>query len=123
MNRKKFGNQGEEVAAQYLEKCGCRILERQFRSPMGEIDIIAEAENTILFIEVKTRRPTQYGLPVQAVGKEKQRHILRTAIWYMQKKGFEERPCRFDIVEILYRDGSYVLRYYENAFEAGHGGY
>ncbi len=119
MNHKDFGNQGEDFAAQYLEKRGCRILERQFRSPMGEIDIIAEEKNTILFVEVKTRRPTHYGIPAQAVGRTKQRRIIRTAVWYMQEKRIEEKPCRFDVAEVLYERGSYTVQYYENAFEAG----
>ena len=119
MNHKDFGDRGEDFAAQYLTKRGCRILERQFRSPMGEIDIIAEEKNTILFVEVKTRRPTQYGLPAQAVGRPKQRRIIRTAVWYMQEKRIEEKPCRFDVVEVLYERGSYTVQYYENAFEAG----
>ena len=68
MTTKSFGDQGEEVAAQYLEKHGCRILERQFRTKVGEIDIIAEEDGVLLFVEVKTRRPTCFGAPAQAVG-------------------------------------------------------
>ena len=91
MTTKSFGDQGEEVAAQYLEKHGCRILERQFRTMVGEIDIIAEEDGVLLFVEVKTRRPTCFGAPAQAVGYAKQQRIFRTAFLYLQKRGLEER--------------------------------
>ena len=117
MTTKRLGDRGEEAAALYLEKRGCRILERQFRMKTGEIDIIAEEDGTLLFIEVKTRHPTRFGTPAQAVGRTKQRRIFRTAFLYMQKHGFMERACRFDVIEILVMDESYAVRHYENAFE------
>ena len=119
MTTKSFGDQGEEVAAQYLEKHGCRILERQFRTKVGEIDIIAEEDGVLLFVEVKTRRPTCFGEPAQAVGYAKQQRIFRTAFLYLQKRGLEERACRFDIIEVLVTGGSQTVRRYENAFEFG----
>lgn len=119
MTTKSFGDQGEEAAAQYLEKRGCRILERQFRTKTGEIDIIAEEGGVLLFVEVKTRRPTRFGVPAQAVGYTKQRRIFRTAFLYMQKYGMEERASRFDVIEVLVAGESYAVRHYENAFEFG----
>ena len=117
MTTKSFGDRGEDLAAQYLEKRGCRILERQFRAKTGEIDIIAEDRGALLFIEVKTRRPTCFGAPAQAVGYTKQRRIFRTALLYMQKHGMGERFCRFDVLEVLVMGGSYTVNHYENAFE------
>lgn len=117
MTKKDFGDQGEEAAARYLEQHGCRILERQFRTKVGEIDIIAEKGGELIFVEVKTRRPTHFGAPAQAVGRTKQQRIFRTAFLYVQKHGFEERACRFDVIEILAAGESYTVRHYENAFE------
>ena len=117
MTTKSFGDRGEDLAAQYLEKRGCRILERQFRAETGEIDIIAEDRGALLFIEVKTRRPTRFGEPAQAVGYTKQRRIFRTALIYMQKHGMGERFCRFDVLEVLVMGESYTVNHYEDAFE------
>lgn len=117
MTTKHFGDRGEEVAAQYLEKRGCCILERQFRAKTGEIDIIAEERGTLLFIEVKTRHPTRFGAPAQAVGYTKRQRIFRTALLYMQKCNMEERSCRFDVLEVLVLGESYTVNHYENAFE------
>lgn len=119
MTAKSFGDRGEEEAARYLEKRGCRILERQFRAKVGEIDIIAEKGGTLLFVEVKTRRPTRFGAPAEAVGRTKQQRIFRTAFLYVQKHGLEERACRFDVIEVLVSGESYAVQHYENAFEYG----
>ena len=81
MTTKSFGDRGEDLAAQYLEKRGCRILERQFRAKTGEIDIIAEDRGALLFIEVKTRRPTRFGAPAQAVGYFAVLMSLRSSLW------------------------------------------
>ena len=121
MNRKGLGNKGEETAAAYLEQKGYAILERQYRTPVGEIDLIARDGKTLAFIEVKTRRSARYGQPAAAVGTEKQRRITRAALWYMMnKKQGEAPPCRFDVVEIYATpDGAWKVRHLENAFEAG----
>lgn len=117
MTTKRLGDRGEEAAALYLEKRGCRILERQFRMKTGEIDIIAEEDGTLLFIEVKTRHPTRFGVPAQAVGYRKRHRIFRTAFLYVQKYGMEGRHCRFDVIEVLVIGESYTVNHYEDAFE------
>ena len=120
MNRKGLGNRGEETAATYLEQKGYTILERQYRTPVGEIDLIARDGKTMVFIEVKTRRSARYGQPAAAVGWEKQRRIIRAAMWFMMNKGQgEASPCRFDVVEVFAPpDGAWEVRQLENAFEA-----
>ena len=121
MNRKGLGNRGEETAAAYLEQKGYAILERQYRTPVGEIDLIARDGRTLAFIEVKTRRSARYGQPAAAVGREKQRRITRAAMWYMmnKKRQGETPPCRFDVVEIYATpEGAWNVRHLENAFEA-----
>ena len=121
MNRKGLGNRGEETAAAYLAQKGYAILERQYRTPAGEIDLIARDGRTLVFIEVKTRSSARYGRPAAAVGREKQRRITRAAMWYMmsEKRQSEAPPCRFDVVEIFASpEGAWKARHLENAFEA-----
>ena len=121
MNQKGLGNRGEEIAAAHLERKGYEILERQCRTPVGEIDLIARDGKTLAFVEVKTRRSARYGQPAAAVGREKQRRITRAAMWYMMNKNRqgETPPCRFDVVEIYATpNGAWNVRHLENAFEA-----
>lgn len=101
MNKRTVGNVGESAACSALVKAGLTILERNFRRPTGEIDIIAKDKKMIVFVEVKTRSSLKFGRPSEAVGKAKQLHILRTAMLYLSEKGLEDAPIRFDIVEVL----------------------
>ena len=119
MNTKRIGNRGEEEAAAYLEQKGYAILERQYRTPLGEIDLIARDGRTLAFVEVKTRRNERFGSPSSAVGWEKQRRIIRAAMWYMNQRQGDVPPCRFDVVEVYAPPkGAWKVRHLENAFEA-----
>ncbi|MBP5200893.1 MAG: YraN family protein [Schwartzia sp.] len=119
MNTKKVGDSGEAFAAEYLAGKGLSILERNYRTPMGEIDLIAQDGRELVFVEVKTRKSERYGQPALAVGPEKQRRILRAAVWYTSKRQGELPPCRFDVVEVYApEDGAWSLRHLEGAFEA-----
>ncbi|MBQ8639757.1 MAG: YraN family protein [Lachnospiraceae bacterium] len=113
MNCREVGGDYERYAAQYLEKQGYRILERNFRCREGEIDLIAEENGYLCFIEVKYRSTTASGYPQEAVGYRKQRRIYRTAAAYLQKrKPGRHLPCRFDVVGIS-PEGIWLIR---NAF-------
>lgn len=105
-----LGRKGEDIAAEYLEKNGCRILERNFRCRYGEIDIIAMDGSTLCFVEVKTRSRVSFGLPCQAVDWKKEQHIMRCAYCYMRESEAECSGIRIDIVEILHCYGKYILR-------------
>ncbi len=95
-DKKLIGDLGEQFAAGVLFSEGWRILERKFRCPLGEIDIIAEGEDGCLcFIEVKTRMSSRMGLPAEAVDARKQRRIRRTAQWYLHDRRLDGRPVRF----------------------------
>ena len=115
MNRRSFGSQGEADARDFLIQKGARILETNYRRSTGEIDIIARLRGAILFVEVKRRSSLRYGRPAEAVNRAKQTHILRTALLYLQEKGLEDAPVRFDVIEILPDE----IRHIENAFDAG----
>ena len=104
----------ERLAAKYLVSKGYAILEMNFRSRRGEIDIIARDPEYLVFIEVKYRRNLSAGFPEEAVTLKKQQIISRTADYYIIRHGIPEgTPCRFDVISIL---GDRV-RHYENAFE------
>jgi len=83
-----------------------RILERRFRIRLGEIDLIAEHDGTLVFVEVKARRGTGYGLPAAAVTKAKRERIARVALAYLQRRSWLGRPCRFDVVEVIAGPGT-----------------
>lgn len=107
MNKKKIGNRGEDLAANFLEKNGFTILNRNFRAGrFGEIDIIASENEYICFIEVKTRTGKLYGTPAEAVGYDKRMRLKKLAWMYMKQERLGERNMRFDIVEIIGRKTS-----------------
>ena len=119
MNTKKVGDSGEAFAAEYLAGKGLSILERNYRTPMGEIDLIAQDGRVLVFIEVKTRKSARYGRPASAVGLEKQRRIVRAAVWYTSKRQGELPPCRFDVVEVYApAGGAWTQRQQEGDVEA-----
>lgn len=101
MNKRAAGASGEAAACEALTKAGLTILERNYRRPTGEIDIIAKDRRTVAFIEVKTRSSLRFGRPAEAVDKAKQLHILRTAMIYLAERNLENAPVRFDVVEVL----------------------
>lgn len=101
MNKRKKGNDYERVAGAYLESQGYQILEYNFYTRGGEIDIIAKHEGYLVFLEVKYRKDEEKGHPLEAVQPQKQRAISKCALYYMKKKGFASVPVRFDVVGIL----------------------
>jgi putative endonuclease len=95
------GQDGEDSAVAALRRAGYAIVDRNFRTPIGEIDIIAREGETLCFIEVKRRRDARMGHPAEAVTREKQRRLARTAEWYLARHGLFGSPARFDVVAIL----------------------
>ena len=107
------GAAGEKLAEKALRKRGAKILERNFSCPMGEIDLIAQDKNYIVFVEVKYRRDREQGWAAEAVGVRKQRKIMKVAQVYLLKKFHTvELPCRFDVISI---DGD-EISWYKDAF-------
>jgi putative endonuclease len=98
--RKLLGKDGEDRAARFLTKQGYRILERNYRTPSGEIDIIALHEGEVVFIEVKTRTSDAFGAPQLAVTAQKQRRMIKAAFGFIKRRKLHQVPCRFDVVAI-----------------------
>jgi TIGR00252 family protein len=98
INNRKLGSKWEHAAADYLKKSGYEILETNFRCRIGEIDIIAKAEDTLCFIEVKYRKTSRYGFAALAVTQAKQQIIRRVAQYYLYTHNIADTQCRFDVV-------------------------
>ena len=119
MSRQKtLGNFGENCAAQFLEAQGYTIIARNFRIRSAEIDIIAQIDDVIIFVEVKARSDIRHGLPAEAVNLRKQKKIIKAAGVFLQDEKFCDCACRFDVVEV-YFNGERVeeINHIENAFE------
>ena len=110
-----LGTEGEDIAAKYLEKIGCEILIRNFRSYYGEIDIIAKDKNEYVFVEVKTRTSERFGKPIEAVNKTKKKHIYKTAEYYLYYKKIQNIYVRFDIIEIYKKQNKFYVHHIKNA--------
>jgi putative endonuclease len=116
-NRKiNTGKEGEKIAAAFLKKNGYKIIEKNFRCALGEIDIIAREKGELVFIEVKTRRSSELGYPEQAVGINKQKKMSQLALWYLQKKD-ADTEARFDVVAVSLSASGNEIRLIKNAFD------
>jgi len=121
MNSRELGKWGEERARIYLEEKGYIVVEKNFRCPAGEIDIIARDGEWLVFVEVKTRRSTRYGYPAEAVDFRKQVKYIQTALYYLNRKKLLNSLYRFDIVEVkVGKQGNYIINHITNAFQSAH---
>ncbi|WP_027398233.1 YraN family protein [Anaerovorax odorimutans] len=111
-----LGTWGEEVAAKYFIKKDYFILERNYSCKIGELDIIARTNNTIVFVEVKTRNNLNFGLPCESITENKKRHIIRVANYYIAKNELRYFDMRIDVVEILKIKDKVYLHHIKNAF-------
>lgn len=113
--KKKIGNNGEDLATKYLKKNKYKILDRNFNSKCGEIDIIASKNEYIVFVEVKTRTQGIYGSAAEAVDYRKQQKIIKTSMFYLGEK-FNLTPVRYDVIEVYIDNDDYRINHIENAF-------
>lgn len=115
MDRKQKGSLAEQRACDYLQAAGLRLVARNFRCPLGEIDLIMEDRDILVFVEVRSRRRTRYGHPLETVGWRKQRRISLTACWYLQGRD-RGQTCRFDVVSL--HGPEQRIQWIKNAFRA-----
>ena len=114
-----LGKTGEGIAVAHVRKLGYRILARNYRRRFGEIDIIAKDGDTLVFIEVKTRKTQNYGTPFEALTLHKQQQISKVALDYMTQKKVENCNIRFDVVAVLMdKEGRQTVEVLPNAFDA-----
>jgi len=119
LTAQQVGRAGEEAAARYLEECGWRILARGFRVRGGELDLVAERDGTVAFVEVKTRSPGALDDGRGAVTRAKRRRLARAAGAYLARNGLGDRPCRFDVISVALADGRPEVRHLPGAFDIG----
>lgn len=116
-NKRDIGKEGEDIAAKYLKEKDFEIIARNYHYSHGEIDIIANDTNQLVFVEVKTRLNLEYGEPEYAINPKKIKQIKKMAELYLFDKEIEESDCRFDVVAIILGDSSNpTITHYENAF-------
>lgn len=108
-SRQQLGRLGEAAAEETLRGLGWTVLARRHRRRMGEIDLVAEDGELLVFVEVKTRCGSGYGEPAAAVTRLKRRRLARVAQDFLWRRGWLERPCRFDVVEV-FASGSKIER-------------
>lgn len=114
--RLALGRWGEEAAERFLRRAGYKILARNYRTPVGELDIVARSGKILAFVEVKTRRTTVFGPPQEAVGTRKQRQIVRAAQWYLGSGAGAGLQPRFDVIAVCERDGAPQIEHIVDAF-------
>lgn len=112
-----LGRRGEALASRYLQAKGYQILETNYRVLRGEIDIIARRRGEIAFVEVKSGRSRRFGPPLERVDIRKQRQIAKVALAWLQSKGLDEVPCRFDVLSITEKEGAIDIEHIEDAFQ------
>lgn len=119
MNHIELGKKGEDIACEYLEDLDYIVLTRNYKLKSGEIDIIARKNNKISFIEVKTRRTKNYGIPSEAVDLTRQQRIKNTAAQFISKYRANLQNINaftFDIIEVFYKKGAIDINHMKNVF-------
>jgi len=114
---RSLGDSGERQAVQFLKKQGYQIVKRNYKCPSGEVDIIARDGETLVFVEVKTRTGTAFGLPQEAVDRRKQKKLVNVAFHYIGR--LKEPPSmRFDIITVMQgEEGDFRLEHFPDAFD------
>ena len=118
MERQELGKIGEDLAVSELEHRGYAIIARRYRTRCGEIDVIADDRGTLVFVEVKARATAEFGTAAEAVTPWKQRRLTRMAREFLVLEHVRDRPCRFDVVAIMFDGPAPVIELYVNAFDA-----
>ena len=116
-SNRSTGRAGERIGEDFLKKQGYEILARNVRSPFGEIDLVAKHKKTLVFVEVKTRRSSDFGLPEESVTERKKARLGRLASWYLAHYPGSDLPVRFDVLAIQLQGAQPDIRLIPNAFE------
>ena len=111
------GKKGERAAAEYLSSSGIKILDRNFRCPLGEIDLVAKDGKTIVFVEVRARQADGICSPEESITMYKRRRLTRAALWYLKQRGLLDSYARFDVVAVRWNGEEPEINWIVNAFE------
>ncbi len=99
-DRQRTGREGEDLAGRYLEKEGCRVVARNYRCRLGELDLVVEGPDGVIFVEVRTKRQPCLVRPEETITRPKALRLARLAEWYLAATGQEERPWRVDLMAV-----------------------
>jgi putative endonuclease len=115
---KSLGDRGEDAAAKFLKRHGFHILARSLDSPLGELDIVAVDGRTVVFVEVKTRRSHDAGLPSEAIDQRKEQRMTQAALAYLKSNRLLNYSARFDVIAITWPGNVRrpTIEHYKNAF-------
>jgi putative endonuclease len=117
IERQRMGKSGEDLAVAELERRGYAILARRYRTDRGEIDIVAQDGDTLVFVEVKARATAEFGTAAEAVTRRKQLQVIAMARAYCMFERVEDVPCRFDVVAVDGVGDGAVVTVFPGAFE------
>jgi putative endonuclease len=115
--RRALGRLGEDLASRRLRSLGYEILERNYRCPLGEIDLVARDGDVLVFVEIKTRKNRPLGEAKEAVNRRKQGQLSRVALAYLKSKKLWDAKARFDVVAIGVGEGKEKIEIIRDAFE------
>lgn len=116
-----LGKKGEEAAVDLLKEQGYKIITKNYKTKLGEIDIVAYDRDTVCFVEVKTRRCDRFGFPQEAVSTSKQRQIAKCALMFLKEKNLLNKKARFDVISVMHSEGVSKLDLVKDAFELDNG--
>lgn len=111
------GKEGEDIATEFLENKGYKILDRNFLTRHGEIDIVAKDNEEYVFIEVKTRRNNEYGEPIDAIDKNKIKHLKSAISYYLYINKLENKFVRIDVIEVKYIKNKIYINHIKQAID------
>ncbi len=117
VGRSELGLQGERLAEAFLKQRGLKTLARRYSTPVGELDLVMREAETIVFVEVKTLRDRVFKDPQEQVTLAKQRKLIKAAQWFIHRKRWTDKPCRFDVVAVvLAEEGEPEIEHFPDAF-------
>jgi putative endonuclease len=117
LNRIERGRDGEDLAWDHLRRAGYRLVARNVRSRFGEIDLVVERGDTLVFVEVRSRAGSRFGAPLESIDGRKRRQVARLAADFLARRRLDDRRARFDVVAVEWQDGAPKVDHVENAFE------
>jgi putative endonuclease len=118
MNRKAIGDNAERLACEYLKNRGLKLVQRNFQCRGGEIDLIMQHDDSLVFIEVRYRKHTTHGRAAETVSQRKQDRVIRCAQYYLTRHRGWNTVTRFDVVSIEGAPGQMQIEWITNAFQA-----
>jgi putative endonuclease len=119
VDRRAFGGEAEELAVAHLERSGYRIRDRNVPCRVGELDIVAEKDGTLVIVEVRMKTSSEWGDPSETVMGQKQRRVVKATLYYLQGERLGDVNVRFDVIAVVGRGKKAVVEHYIDAFDAG----